>query len=192
MRYSAFIRKSHPIILFHPMLLFIAWSNDQAWRSWLVDRLEQPDNIFSPAGPSRSSALMVTLLVYSKTTLSLPYKYDWLSSGGLVINLSVLCHISVISLLCSSVHGRLGDLALTGDLIHRQHIFGDSTRKNVFALLVAKSICSSHILVDPSFFARRYHCNGLQWIIISCFDPLVVLLNIVQHVAIQISKEVKV
>lgn len=56
--------------------------------------------------------LIVYLLVCAETNHSLSNKHDWLPFDGLLVNLSILCHLYVISSLCSRIHSDLSDLAL--------------------------------------------------------------------------------
>jgi hypothetical protein len=51
-----------------------------------------------PQGSSQVRALVAPLLVCPETNRSSSCKHDWLSFGGLLINMSVLHHVTVIFL----------------------------------------------------------------------------------------------
>jgi hypothetical protein len=74
--------------------------------------LRQPDDALPPRVPSQVRDLTIPLLVCLETSCFSSRKHDWLPFGGLLVNLSMLHHVSVISLQRSLVRGGSGDLAL--------------------------------------------------------------------------------
>ena len=85
------------LISSNPML-FIAWSDDQKWCPRLAGWHRATRATSLPRwGPSRVRASIVHLLVCLETSYSSSRKQDWLSFGGLLINLAIFHHISAIS-----------------------------------------------------------------------------------------------
>ena len=80
----------------------------------LPANLGQLANILALRGPSRVRASMVSLLVCLKTRRFFVKQVRWLSFGGLLVNLSVLHHERVTSLLCSLIHSSPGVQGSTG------------------------------------------------------------------------------
>ena len=64
----------------------------------LLTDLGQPGDILAPTGSLSGQSFDDSFaIVYSKTSHSLSRKHDWLPFGDLLVNLSVLLHVSVIS-----------------------------------------------------------------------------------------------
>jgi hypothetical protein len=136
-------------------MLFIPWSDDQGryprLAGWPRATRQRP---CPDGGPSRARAMMVSLLVYLKTSWFFITQVRWLSIGGLLVNLFVLHCEKVTSSLRSSVHSGPGVQCPFWCVIRTT-----STSTHFLAIPLGKYFLRLYFVVDSSCPSPNSHCS---------------------------------